>query len=331
MKNYSIVIDTNCFGDTNKYDFKNGKMAICVRSFKSISNINVFMPSIAYEELKKHIDESIRLSIQDIKSVYLKNYLDENQIRKIYQEQVKNIDDFIKQNNIKMIDCNHYALLKEVNEWYFNSEFPFEAKKKYEFPDAIIISGIKNYFEVNKSDEVIVISNDNGFKKGINNHTSFKIESDIVNIMKNLLNISDMEIRKCIDYVRNNNLLSKLDTYKIESIDSGDYYDISDIEYNINDYEIISKEQDNYLLCINCDIVLEGEFNLVNQEMSVYDYEMPECSAIFTATGNKIKVKDFDVFITLYKDEKGFINNYDIVDVDSINLSDYVNQLSILE
>ena len=331
MKNYSIVLDTNCFGDTNKYNFKEGKIAICVRSFKSISNITVFMPNITYEELKKHIEESIRLSIQNIKSVYLKNYLDENQIRKICQQQVKNIDDFIEQNNIKVIDCNHYALLKEVNEWYFNREFPFEIKKKCEFPDAIIISGVKNYFEVNKSDEVIVISNDDGFKKGINSHTSFKVESDIVGIMKELLGISDTEIRKCIGYVKNNNLLSKLDTYKIESSDSNDYYDISGVEYYINDYEIVSKEQDIYLICINCNLVLEGEFNLVNQEMSVYDYEMPECSAIFVATGNKINIKDFNVFITLYKDEKGFINDYDIVDVDSINLSYYVNQLNSSE
>lgn len=327
MKNYSIVIDTNCFGDINKYNFKEGKMAVCAKSFKTISNINIFMPSITFEELKKHIEDSIRLSVNGIKSIYLKNDIKEEQIKRIYQEQVKNIEDFIKNNNITLIDCDKYASLEEVDSWYFNGEFPFENRKKSEFPDAISISGIKNYFEKQKNDNVIVITNDDGYKKGINKHTQFKVEKDIVNIMKELLDISDVEIRNCISYVRNNNLLSNVDTYTIESIDIADYYDVSEIKYDINDYEIISKSEDDYLICVNCDLVLKGEFELVDQDLSVYDYEDPDCSSIFSVTGNTIKINNFDVFITLYKDENEKINDYEIVDVDSINLSEYTGQL----
>ena len=64
--------------------------------------------------------------------------------------------------------------------------------------------------------------------------------------------------------------------------------------------------------------------------MSVYDNEDPECSAIFYSKGSEIEISDFDVFISLTFDEKGNIYEYDVVDVDTINLSDYVRQLELI-
>ena len=327
---HAVILDTNSFGDKNKYDFINGRIALCVNSFKTISNIDVFMPSIVYNELEKHIKESINASYNEIKSRYLKSIIDENDLNKAFSNMISSLDSLIEDKRITIIDCNKYADLKEVNEWYFNGEKPFEPSKPKEFPDAFIISASKNYFNDNKYDDVIAISNDSGFSEAVKIHTKFRTEKDIVNIMRELLNITDEEIFKCKKYIEDTAILSNIDTYKIESVDSNDYYDISDISYKVNDLEILEKNDNDFFVYVNCDLTLLGEFNIIDQDMSVYDNEDPECSVFFSSTGDCINVESFDVYITLNFDDKGYITDYEIEDVDSINLSDYSNQLELV-
>lgn len=330
VKMYAIILDTNSFGDINKYNFKDGKIAICTNGFKDIFNIDVYMPSIVYDELKKHIKESINKSFKEIKSIYLKREITEKQIDEIYLKNVKLLDKFIEKKKIKILDCNINANISDLTKWYFNQEMPFEPQKPKEFPDAIIISAVRKYFEEHDYDEVIAISNDKGFSEGIVQHANIRVVNDIVEIMQELLNIKDTEIRNCIGYVEHNNILSKVNTYKIESVDGCDYYDVSDVLATINDFDVVSKSENDYLLCINCDLKLLGDFEIIDQDMSVYDNEDPEGSAIFYAKGDEIKIFDFDVFISLSFDENGKIYEYDVVDVDSINLSEYVEQLELI-
>lgn len=329
VKKYAIILDTNSFGDINKYNFKDGKMVICTNSFKDISNIDVYMPSVVYEELKKHIKESINQSIKEIKSIYLKKEISAEQLDEIFLKNVKQLDEFIEKKNIKILDCYSNANISDITTWYFNQEMPFEPQKPKEFPDAIIISASLNYFKDNAYDEVIAISNDKGFSEGIIQHTKFKVVNDIVEVMQELLNIKDTEIRNCKGYIEHNDILSKLDTYRIESVDADDYYDVSDISVVVNEFDVISKNENDYLVCVNCDIKLFGDFEIIDQDMTVYDNEDPECSAVFYSEGNEIDVSDFDVFISLSFDEKGNIYEYDVVDVDTINLSEYVGQLEL--
>ena len=327
-KNYSIVLDTNQFGDTNKYNFKESKVTICAESFKSFSNIDIYIPSIVYEELKKNIRDSINNSEKQIKSVYLKKGISEEFIKSIYNGCVEQLDNFIKKNRIKIIDCDKYSNITEVNAWYFNGEMPFEPEKPKEFPDALIISSIKNYFEENKYDNVYIISNDKGFSSGITEHTRFKIKSDIVDIMQELLDISEVEIRNCKNYIKKENIISDVNTFDIISDDPNDYFDVSDITYEINSFEILSKVIDNSVVVVtNCNLVFKGEFKIVNQDISYYDHDDPECSVIFCNSGNEIVINDYDVFIELETDKTGTIIDYSIIYIDPINLSKYVYQL----
>ena len=328
IKKYAIILDTNSFGDINKYNFIESKMTICINSFSNITNINVFMPSIVYNELKKHIKDSIKNSVKEIKSNYLKKAISESDVEKIYKKNVGLLDNFIEKQKVIIYDCIEYANLEEIIDWYFNQEMPFEPSKPKEFPDAIIISSAIKYFEENNYDEVIAISHDIGFSKGIEIHTKFRVESDIVNIMQELLNIKDTEIWNCKGYIMRHNILDNINTYKIKSCDENDYFDVSDIKTTVNNFKIISKEECSYLVCVNCNLELKGDFEIVDQDMTVYDNEDAECSAIFYAQGNTINVKDFNVFISLSFNEQNKITEYEIVDVDSINLSEYVNQLT---
>ncbi len=54
---------------------------------------------------------------------------------------------------------------------------PFNVdNKKYEFPDATIISAINEYFLTdNEIDKLFIVSQDNGFKEGIKHNLSEKI------------------------------------------------------------------------------------------------------------------------------------------------------------
>lgn len=325
----AIVLDTNSFGDINTYNFEKSKITICANSFKNIKNITVFIPSIVIEELKKHILQSIKLSKEKIKSIYLKKYIDDIVIENIYNAETRKLEEFISNKNIKVIDCNKYTNLAEVNKWYFAEEFPFEKAKPKEFPDAMIISATKNYLK-SDYDKVYVVSTDNGFKEAIKRKTKYTVSDDIGKIMEELLGIKEYEIRNCDGYIQNNNLLSNIDLYKLTTTEDGEY-EIDEINYNIMNIEIIDKAEGHYIVCVDTSLKLQGDFTLLDPTMSFYDREDPEYSILYYRTGKQINIENYSVFLALYFDNKKKIQRYENIEVEEINISDYFGQLDLVE
>ena len=329
---YGIVLDTNCFGVKSKYNFNKSSITICLNNLNNFDNIRVFLPSIVYEELKHHIREVIESVESNINSTFLKQHLKKSQLDLMYEEKVKELDKFIKKYHITIIDCNKYSSNEQVNEWYFNSKYPFSPKKPKEFPDAMILSASINYFKENKYDEVIMISNDNDIINGIKENSDFKVERTIQKVLSKLTNFTEEEIRKCEKYIKENEILKKEDTYSFYIYDNNDNYEIDNIEYEINDIEMIDKNEEDkyYQLYVKCSLKLEGEFNLVDQVMSYYDKEDPECSAIWYRSGEELEIKDVGIFIAINYDQNK-LKDYTITKVEDIALSDYFDQLEIVE
>ena len=96
-----------------------------------------------------------------------KNYLELSIFEDIYDKKVKELDDFIKDNHVEIIDCNLLVDIEQVNSWYFKGEKPFSVSKPKEFPDAMILSAAINFFKKNKFDEVIFICEDDVFCDGV--------------------------------------------------------------------------------------------------------------------------------------------------------------------
>ena len=122
MEKDIIILDTNVFGRKEKYDFEHTYRNNILSMLKRYSNIEVFLPSIVVEELKKHIKESIDNDQNNIKSIYVKRKLPPEFYEQILDENLKKLDEFIDRNNIKILDCEKYLKISDVNKWYFNKE-----------------------------------------------------------------------------------------------------------------------------------------------------------------------------------------------------------------
>lgn len=325
----AIVLDTNAFGNINKYNFEQSKIAICTNSFKNLNNISVFIPSIVIEELKKHIKESIKLSREKVESIYLKNYIDDSKINEIYDVEIKKLTDFLTKTNVIVIDCNKFSNLEEINKWYFSEQYPFEKSKPKEFPDAMILSATKEFLKDNY-DNVYFISDDEGMKEAIKRETKYNISNDIGEIMERLLGIKEFEIRNCEGYIRHNDILKDVSIYNLTATEEAEY-EIDEINYDIKNIEIIDKEEDCYLVCVDAKLNIKGEFTLLDLNMSLYDREDPECSVFYYRSGKEIIVNNHSIFLALYFDKNNIVNKYENVEVNDIDISKYFSQLELID
>ncbi len=330
-KTYAIVLDTNSFGKINKYNFNKSGVTICLNALMDYSNIKVFMPSIVYEELKKHIKQTIKEVKETISSSYVRTYIDMKEIESIYDKKLKELDTLIKKYKVDIIDSNKYSDIAQINEWYFNGEKPFTIEKPKEFPDAMIISSTINYFKENKFDEVIMISQDKGVIDSIKSKTDFKVNGTIQSVLNELTGQTEEDYRKCEEYIISNDILSDIDSYSFYSYDSEDEYEIDTIEYKIDNIKIIDKDEENKYIqvCVNCNLKIYGEFNFIDPNMSYYDRENPECSVYFYRIGRELNATNIDVFITIKYDNKNNFKDYEVTKVEDIILNDYINQLDL--
>ena len=118
MEKDIIFLDTNVFGRKEKYDFEHTYRNNILAVLKRYSNIEVCLPNIVVEELKKHIKESIDNDQNNIKSIYIRRKLNQNFYDEILKENLQKLDDFIEKNNIKILECEKYLDISDVNRWY---------------------------------------------------------------------------------------------------------------------------------------------------------------------------------------------------------------------
>lgn len=324
---YYIVLDTNIFGKKECYNFKSGKIAGIIKNLSNYSNIHIYIPDIVVNELKSHISENIYSVYNKMEKGYLKNYC-KDKINDAVKENYNELDLFIITSKIEVINCSENLNVSDVNNWYFNRIPPFSEKKKEEFPDAMIISSIMNYFK-DFQDRVIIISEDNDVKEAINKHTNFEIIQNLSPLLEELFEFTDAQTEKIKRYIYNKRIFNDINIYDILSNDSLDTFDIDNLKISINYIDAIDKiEENRYVINVNVNIELEGEFSLIDYGLSVFD---DECSAIFSREGNQIEIRDFDIYTEIKFDKNA--NIVEIIDpeMDQINLSDYVNQLELID
>ena len=316
MDKYLIVIDTNAFGKKEYYDFKNSLTFNLIKMMSAYSNIQFFMPDIVKKELEAHIIENIQNSYLDLPDGYLKKYCCQNikDIEKIY---LQDLEDFIKNAKLNIIDSSKYINIEDVNNWYFNKEYPFEKRKKDEFPDAMLISAIANYFK-DSSEKVVVISNDNGFKKGIEMHTNCMVINDVVSLVKEIFIYDDEKFKKIKCYLANSNLLKNINTYQIINNYCDKYDNIEEISYSYNYINVLENYEQNdeeniYLVEININLELKGNFEFYD-----YNYDIIKSKDI-------IKIDNFDLFTEVRFSKSGDIISVEKLESDIIDLNDYVN------
>ena len=326
-----IFLDTNVFGRKEKYDFDHTYRNNILGMLKRYSGIEVVLPSIVVEELKKHIKESIDNDQNNIKSIYVKRKLPPEFYDEILKENLQKLDDFIKRNNIKILDCEKYLKISDVNKWYFNKEKPFETSKPKEFPDAMIISAIVNYLKANKYENAYIVSEDKGFIESISSKVDCIIVNKLETILKEFFDFSMYEYRLIEDFIKDKELLKKLELIEFESANVNDIIDVEIEKYNLNLCEIIydQEENDSIVVKINYDVLIKGNIFVFDPYESIYDRDDEEYIYPIYKTTNELKLKDLEIYLEIFKDKNGNHKKYKIIDKAIVDITDYLTDMEM--
>ncbi len=331
MEKDIIFLDTNVFGRKEKYDFEHTYRNNILGMLKRYSNIEVCLPSIVVEELKKHIKESIDNDQSNIKSIYIKRKLPHNFYEEALKENLEKLEDFIKRNKIKVLDCEKYLKISDVNKWYFNKEKPFETSKPKEFPDAMIISAIVNFLKENKYENVYIVSEDKGFNESIKSKIDCIIVNKLETILKEFFDFSTFEYRLVEDFIKDNNILKDNNLLEFESANVNDIINVEIENYHLNSCEIIydQKDNDSLVVKLNYNISLLGEIFVFDPYESIYDEDDEEYIYPIYKTTNKLDVKSLEVYIEIFKDKNGEYRNYKIIDKALVDLTDHLDKMEL--
>ena len=331
MEKDIIFLDTNVFGKKEKYDFEHTYRNNILSMLKRYSNIDVCLPSIVVEELKKHIKESIDNDRNNIKSIYIKRKLSPEFYDEILQENLQKLNEFIKRNNIKILDCEKYLNISDVNKWYFNKEKPFETSKPKEFPDAMMISAIVNFLKENKYSNTYIVSEDKGFIESITSKIDCIIIPKMETILKEFFDFSTYEYRLVEEYLEENEILKDRSLIEFECANINDVINIDIEKYNLNSCEIIydQKETDSIVVKVNYDAYLTGNIIVFDPYESIYDRDDEEYVYPIYKTTNELTLTRLEVYIELFKDKNDNYKKYKIIDKALIDITDYLSEMNL--
>lgn len=329
---YNIFIDTNIFGEKESYNFSSGMTPKIISILNKKQEVKFYIPDMVLEELKKHIKEFIEDDKRRPKSNYLKRYIPKNFYDNIYKKNCDEINKFVKENDIEVINTADYCDIKDINSWYFNTISPFQNKKdkKNEFPDAIIVSAIEKYIIDKKIHSVYIISNDKELCKAIaqNLKCRVKISSDIRLVATELLGFNPTIIDKIENFFYKE-IIKNLKIIELISNDSEDILDIDEIKASNVNSQIIEVKEDVYTTIIEFDASVIGEFSILNPYSSIYDREDPECSYIEYRHSNKLSLKRQVIMVNLIiKEEK--VVSYELDSTSENEIYNYLEQMEIV-
>ena len=166
-----VFIDTNVFISC-KYNLNGNGYFSILKKFIKDGKIKLHIDNIVRQEVEKHIKSDIDNACGKYKNAYKEiptNLLEISEIKwpskeDLQEKAVSVFQAFLEEVNVQYLD-NKKVDLESILKDYFECNPPFEKniQKKYEFPDAIIISKIKQNF--NGIKPLYIISQDEGFRK----------------------------------------------------------------------------------------------------------------------------------------------------------------------
>lgn len=323
-KKIALILDTNCFKNTKEYDFKRGEMSVFAKSMKSKDNIDVYIPSIVLEELKKHIKDDLHQSREKLSKYYDSIVTDATETI-AFEKNEKEIDNFLKENNIVSIDCVKFADMNEVFGWYFESNSLFRGNKK-EFPDAVILSACKNYFKKLDYDDIYFITKDSALEKAISDYPKFMNFKSTNRAMTKLLGFTNEDYYIAETYIKEKRILESVDLISFGSADSGDEIEVSIENIDIKNIEIICSDEKECLISISYNAIINGDINILDPYESSYDRETGTYDFPIYKCTNSLELNNINVVVNLVKNNNK-IDNYEIVRKCYVDLTNYLYKM----
>lgn len=346
----SVFLDTNIFISC-RYDFNENVSLYLLKKYASDNKVKIYISNIVYREVEKHIRFDVLQAIRSFKKAQeeaskalsqniLLNFSSllskkgrKEQKEKVTDLIIKMFRDFLKDSGAMDLD-NNGVNIEEILDNYFDSKPPFEEKqeKKYEFPDAIIISKLKNQFS--KENPIHIISNDKGFKSAFNKADGFYLYSSLKEFF-NSLNISSKfynKIKKYLELEETHDEVCEILKEKIEEgifVDGMDYdakgitegfdydeiyiEDVSNISFEFEFVDVIKENKISVTLSCKADISVNCSY--LDTDNSVWDSE--EKRYIYESHGQVLEKHspDFDCTATFSINQNENTDKFSLMDI----------------
>ena len=182
-KKINVFIDTSIF---KKKGFSvTETMFETLRSLCQSKKVQLITTDITNNEIESNILNSVKELKTAFKRVAAENriieviggkgykeFIDPRSTEAIVGDIKNNIDTYFKNCNAHTIDASSQSASQILND-YFLKKPPFgEGKKKHEFPDAFVLSALKNW-STKEGKQIVTISTDKDFKKFCENEIHF--------------------------------------------------------------------------------------------------------------------------------------------------------------
>ncbi len=321
MLNYpvSITIDTNIF-DAAKYDLSDNSTLCMLAKFVREGKVKVYLSDIVLEEAREHVKEkgkelysTIRknrtvlkgiVDEETIKDVGLQSYLTVPSMASIVDSIVHRFDQYILSLKPILFDRAKINLDEIIRDYFeFNAPFEHSEKKRKEFPDAFIACQIRNTFPTGN---LIIISNDEGFRKACEKDRSFTFYNSLGNLyntisehdinynkavqaMISLKDMINMTIKEIIE--RDEDIIVAGLSYDRKGVVSGyDYTEtylssLNEVKHGL--FSVDDVNNDEAVLTLRCSADIEMDCYYKDYDNAAWDGELKEY--VFIDTVNVIE------------------------------------------
>lgn len=338
MKKKEIVFIDTCIYISENY-FCSGNRIQTLADLAKDGVISLISTEITNKEIIAHLTRDSMVSYNSLRHNYevLKNFEDESLFEKKERE---NIAELAKIKVKKFLDNAHvlnlgYEYCNDVTsvfDKYFSEERPFhEGNKKYEFPDAFVLSALEKYcskFNI----KILVLSNDTDLLKYKSEFLTFddykkfitrKIaEKDLLKRIKESIDSEESAINVKLGIEFRKVLHNKLLYYEAVHYQEIDNINVEKYKVKIDksSFNIISKIDSSYMIEIKANANYKAKLHYfdVNENNAYYNLEDGQCY------GGEWKYYNVDESISFtfrlkyndsLRDENIIIDKFDIVDV----------------
>lgn len=297
----AVIVDTSAY-HREQCDFIGIYNKILPAFFDLIDERNILLLThpVLDGEIKKHISESEVISRLSNAKVALKKYKDVlSLIDCSVDDMVSSIDNL--ELNTKLIDAFElkykkatelpYPDVEKVFEQYFSAKPPFSSSgtKKSEFPDAFILSSLKDYIYQNPSKCVLIISDDPDWEKTLSDVPRAILTKNIGDGIRTLQNCDDLTpvFNAALPDIKNKLLsLIECEAFEIMGYETIDDPEITSISVkSVSDLFIPLKiTEDSVLLKTTVEFEISGSATILDEDRSIWDSE--DRNYIYTAYSN---------------------------------------------
>ncbi|WP_270659093.1 PIN domain-containing protein [Paraclostridium bifermentans] len=246
----SVFLDTNIFIGC-RYDLHEDSVLIKLKNLVDHNKVIVYISNVVLRETEKHIKLDILEAVHELKNTrkniskkIAPTILKDTPLGKIFdlsfqdtieETALTKFREFLNESKVIYLD-NEGIDIDSILDDYFNGNAPFENKeaKKYEFPDAFIISKLKKEFCENKP--IWVISCDEGFKKALTNERGFNYLSSIKELLDMINKQDEIIMYNAIkEYIENKDSYKEICNIIKDKIES-DEVDVDGLYYDRKGY-----------------------------------------------------------------------------------------------